>query len=544
MKIFKNISDILKSFRNFPAIRITLYYVIFGFSWILLSDKVLLLIVKDPGLASQLQTYKGWFYILITAFLLYHLVSDSIQREKEMRRDLDISARKYQSIFDNFRDIYFEIDPQGHILEVSPSINEYYGYFRNQLVGKHISELFLFDENKQILDKIFNESINKNLEISLVDVNGDIKFCSVNTKKVFAFDDNIKIIGSIHDITSRKKNEEFLQKLNIAIEQSPNITIVTDTKGNIEYVNPSFTAITGYEKEEAIGENPRILKSKSYHNTEFYKEIWETITHGKIWRGLICNNKKDGSEYFESAVISPLKDKYGDITHYVKVSDDVTELRQNRIDLEKTLDAKEFLLQELYHRTKNNMQIISSILKMENRFTTQKAIKPFLKNLNNRILALSLIHDKIYHNGDIKNISLKNYLVGFVPYILNDYESLPGEVDLQIDISNNVCFNANVLISIGLLVNEMVSLSLFDQPNNLCSSIEIKYQMMNESHHLLYKDSVRKAYDFIENNDQYTSIKLINALVNQLKGELIFNDETGYVVIAFKEEAQRTFNQV
>jgi PAS domain S-box-containing protein len=103
--------------------------------------------------------------------------------------------------------------------------------------------------------------------------------------------------------------------------------VITDTRGNIEYVNPKFTRVTGYSPHEAIGRNPRILKS-GHQPPEFYEELWDTITAGEEWRGEFCNRKKNGEVYWELASISPIRNGTGNTTHYLKVAEDVTARRE------------------------------------------------------------------------------------------------------------------------------------------------------------------------------------------------------------------------
>ncbi len=125
------------------------------------------------------------------------------------------------------------------------------------------------------------------------------------------------------DITQSKKAELELRKLSRALEQSPASVVVTNTKGVIEYVNPKFEAISGYTAEEVIGQNPRILKSGD-KKPEEYKELWDTISAGKEWRGVFHNKRKDGSIYWEAASISGLRGDDGEITHYIAVKEDIT----------------------------------------------------------------------------------------------------------------------------------------------------------------------------------------------------------------------------
>jgi diguanylate cyclase (GGDEF)-like protein/PAS domain S-box-containing protein len=125
-------------------------------------------------------------------------------------------------------------------------------------------------------------------------------------------------------IKERKHAEEQLHKLSQAVEQSPVSIVITDTSGRIEYVNPRFVQLTGYALDEAIGENPRILKTDKT-DAEIHRQLWETISAGMEWQGEFINRKKNGDLYYESALISPIIDSNGVITHYLAVKEDITE---------------------------------------------------------------------------------------------------------------------------------------------------------------------------------------------------------------------------
>ncbi len=141
-----------------------------------------------------------------------------------------------------------------------------------------------------------------------------------------------RIIGTSTNITERKLVEEKLNKLSVAVQQSPAVVVITDPLGNIEYINPTFTQHTGYTAEEVIGKNPRILQS-GLMPKELYKELWQTILSGGVWHGELHNKKKNGELYWEVAVISAIVNDKGVITNFVAVKEDITEKKKLWIDL-------------------------------------------------------------------------------------------------------------------------------------------------------------------------------------------------------------------
>jgi PAS domain S-box-containing protein len=156
----------------------------------------------------------------------------------------------------------------------------------------------------------------------------------------------LRLLGhTLSNVIDRRRTEERLRKLSQAIEQSPSTVVITDVKGNIEYVNHAFTQVTGYTAAEALGRNPRLLKS-GLHPEEFYAELWSTIASGQDWRSELVNRRKNGELYWEMASISPLKSAAGETTHFIKVAEDIT--RRKRA--EDSLQELQLYYQALFER--------------------------------------------------------------------------------------------------------------------------------------------------------------------------------------------------
>ena len=140
-------------------------------------------------------------------------------------------------------------------------------------------------------------------------------------------DDDRRILGiiasAIGNEDTRKQKEAELNRLMTAIEQTPESVVITDTEGCILYVNPFFEQVTGYSRAEAMGQNPRLLKSDRQDKT-FYRELWTSISAGEVWRGRFTNKKKNGAFYTEDAVIAPVRDEKGAVTNYIAIKRDIT----------------------------------------------------------------------------------------------------------------------------------------------------------------------------------------------------------------------------
>ncbi len=135
-------------------------------------------------------------------------------------------------------------------------------------------------------------------------------------------------------ITDEILRERELKKLSTAVTQNPASVVITDIDGTIEYVNPKFSELTGYTQEEAIGKNPRILKS-GFQPKALYEKLWDTISNGKIWRGELLNKKKNGEYYWEFATMAPIFGKDGIIKNYLAIKQDISEQKKSQKEAER-----------------------------------------------------------------------------------------------------------------------------------------------------------------------------------------------------------------
>ena len=158
-----------------------------------------------------------------------------------------------------------------------------------------------------------------------------------------------KVYGGIiifRDITKKRKKQEILERYASGVEQTADSVVITDLQGVIEYVNPAFETTSGYKRDEVVGKTPRILNS-GMHDKKFHKNLWDTITNGRHYRGTIINKKKNGELYWSDQSISPLKDHNGNLNSFVSVLKDITELRKQQDQEFQLKTARE--IQQFYY---------------------------------------------------------------------------------------------------------------------------------------------------------------------------------------------------
>jgi len=251
-----------------------------------------------------------------------------------------------------------QISLKGFFLRANPVACQFFGYSETELLGKRFTEIThptdLVDSEKLVKELVGGKRSSFSLEKRYI--KKDKSTIWSNTKVTLQHDTKGKplhFIVIVEDISDRKQSGEDLRKLSVAVEQSPACVVMTDPDGNIEYVNPKFTKLTGYKSNEVIGANPRILKSGG-QTLEFYKELWDKISQGNAWVGEFHNKKKNGDLYWEHASISPILDDKGKITHYVAVKEDITRQKQ----AEQRLIDSEKKFKTLYDSAKDAIMIL------------------------------------------------------------------------------------------------------------------------------------------------------------------------------------------
>lgn len=254
----------------------------------------------------------------------------------------DITARnnyltKLETITDIIENSILEFDIANNTITFNEKFYKMLGYSPDEFENsfENIIEHIHIDDRERVANSIqeliSNKSGTFSHEYRMKTKEGSWKWVKCNGK-ITEWDKKgnpTKIIAAHIDIDKEKRlQEEKLLLLSSAINATSESVVITDTRGNIQYVNPAFSELTGYSLNEAIGKNPRDLVNSGEQNKEFYKTMWRTIANGKTWKGEIINRRKDGSKYVEFLTITPVKNDKGKIINYVAIKRDMTYERE------------------------------------------------------------------------------------------------------------------------------------------------------------------------------------------------------------------------
>jgi len=256
------------------------------------------------------------------------------------QKALQFADRRLRSVLATFPDPVFVIDENGRYLEVLSEVGEHY-------CGALMSDFLPADTSRRCLAAIGQTLTSERSQTVVYSLEAPTltRWFECRTFPLKQPDQVGSVIWVSRDITLTHQAEEQVRKLSRAVQQSSSMVMITDLKGNLEFVNERFCETTGYSQEEVIGRNPRFLKGDGT-GQKAYRNLWETINDGCTWRGEFHNRKKNGELYWESATIGPVKDALGDTTHFLAIKDDISE--RKRLDQERqALQAQLFQAQKL-----------------------------------------------------------------------------------------------------------------------------------------------------------------------------------------------------
>ncbi len=274
------------------------------------------------------------------------------------KKSMELIELLKHSIDIHYDGVYWN-DTDNNFIYINNSGCKMLGYKLEELIGKPLS---IINESATPEDmiKVWKRLRNKGFfTLESVHKRKDGSEFPVEVVSTYVkFDGKEYSCGFVRDISERKKNEEEIRKLSSVVEQSPVSIVITDLNGKIQYVNPKFLKITGFTFDELIGKNPSILKS-GYTSKEEYKKMWDTILTGKVWSGNFHNKNKNGELFWESAIISPLRNLAGEITHFIGIKEDITD----KVNIENELEAYRRNLEDLVELRTNELNKANSQLK-------------------------------------------------------------------------------------------------------------------------------------------------------------------------------------
>ncbi len=404
---------------------------------------------------------------------------ESLQEKETALDALQDSEKRYRRLFQSAKDGILILDADtGKVVDANPFLLQSLGYTYDALCGQYIWDLGVFKDiaaSKEAFKTLQDNEYIRYADLPLETLSGqpiDVEFVS----NVYLVDHRKVIQCNIRDITARKGAEAERKRLMAAIEQAGDAIVITDAQGTMQYVNPAFERTSGYTSEEVVGLNPRILKSGGQDET-FYRNLWDTISGGKIWSGTMVNKGKDGKLYTEETTISPIRDHSNRIVNYVAVQRDITEHLHLTAQLQQAqkmeavgllaggvahdynnmlsvilgytelalgkVDKAESLhtdLEQIYKAAMRSTEITRQLLT----FARKQLINPVVLNLNHNVQSMLKMLERLI-GEDIT-------LVWYPEIGLNPIKMDPTQID---QLLANLCVNArDAIADVGMVIIE------------------------------------------------------------------------------------------
>ena len=267
---------------------------------------------------------------------LVEAINHMAEARQNAERELAEAEERSRLILESAAEGIFGVDTEGRITFVNPAACRLLGFTAEELIGQSSHEVIHHhrpDGRAYPQEECPMFAAYRRGEASRIDdeflwrKDGSGLPVEYGATPILKGGTVVGAVISFSDITLRKQQEAELQTQHSALESAANAIVITDVKGVIQWVNPAFVRLTGYEREEAIGQNPRLLNA-GVHDREFFQNMWQTVLAGSVWQGTITNQRKDGTHYQEEMTITPVRSDGGELTHFVAVKQDITERKR------------------------------------------------------------------------------------------------------------------------------------------------------------------------------------------------------------------------
>ncbi|MCK5214624.1 MAG: PAS domain S-box protein [Candidatus Omnitrophica bacterium] len=421
------------------------------------------------------------------------------------------SEEKFRSMSATAQDAIIMFDEEGKVSYWNKAAQRIFGYTEEEIQGQKFYEYISPKRLQEKYKKLYNqfkssaEGVGESggiLELQALRKGGkefpiEISVASIRIKSVW------NTIAIARDISERKKTQERLNLQGRALESAANIILITDVNGNIQWGNPAFSEVTGYPLQEAVGQNPRFLKS-GRHAKGFYKKLWEMILAGKVWSGELTNRRKDGSYYYEDLVITPVSDERGEIISFIGIGQDVTvrkqaeeQLVRQKEDLEKINFELDSFVYTVSHDLRAPLRGISSFASfleedykekideegMDYLLEIRKGAQRLSKLIED-LLALSRIA-KI--RNPYEDIPVKQIIEQVISRIQHDIDETHAQIVIQNELPVICCDRVKMAELFVNFINNAIKFSSKVEGQN--PRVEIGYADRQDHHEFFVKDN-------------------------------------------------------
>jgi len=413
----------------------------------------------------------------------------------------------------------------GFFKQLNPAWEKLLGWSKQELLSKPIHGFIHPHDRSKTPD--FKEYLgradsNIKFENRFQTKDGNYKWLSWSA--IFLKSEGI-VFADVRDITKEKFSEEALieseKKYRTLFESDPDYTLLFNKYGIIEDVNNATTMVTGIPKSQMIGKSLNQTKIHFNGDTDYLNQKFSQIIEDKKIQNFEAQViDKDGKIRWVNIKVTVVEIE-DDILYVMVIASDITEIKQFETELKDSIKEKEVLLKEIHHRVKNNMQIISSLMNIQTRYLDDKESINVLKESQNRVKSMAMIHEKLYRSKKFDKVYFAEYIENLVWDLFYSYSIEKGKIEPILEIED-LKLNIETSVPLGLIITELVSNCLkYAFPDSLNGILYVSLKNLGEKYELIIKDD---GIGFPENidykNTDSLGLQLVNSLTEQIDGEI------------------------
>ncbi|HEX3034165.1 MAG TPA: PAS domain S-box protein [Thermodesulfobacteriota bacterium] len=437
---------------------------------------------------------------------------------------------RYRNLFENIPIGLYRTTPDGRIVMANQALIRMLGYSSFDELASRNLEREGFDINyprsefKELLER---DGVIRGLESAWLRHDNSILFVRENARMIRGKKgEALYYEGTVEDITEQKRVEEALreseEKYRTLVEHSYDLIIETSVNGRFLYVSPNHKAVLGYKPRELIGRDIFELIHPD-DSKETRAEFQRAILTGSSGHSVFRFKHKRGRWHWLESMGRVFRTSTGEFRGII-ASRDITKQKQAEEQIKASLEEKEILLKEIYHRVKNNLQLISSLLNLKLQYITDGRAAEMFKETQNRIRSMALIHAQLYQSNNLAMIDLERYIQSLANNLFSMYGVSSDAIRLEVDV-NNVLLDIDRAIPCGLIINELVSNSLkYAFPKNKKGRIRIMLRRddsVSRLYTLIVEDNgVGFPNDLDFRNTESLGLQIVMDLVEQMEGKI------------------------
>lgn len=433
---------------------------------------------------------------------------------------------KFQAFLEAAPDAIVIVDREGTIVIVNSLTEKMFGFARRELLGK-VVEILVPDRYRKIhvrhrkgyYDDPRTRPMGEGRTLTGKRKDGS-EFPIEISLSPLKSDQGILVTSIIRDISSRVQLEAKFEGL---LESAPDGIVVVNSNGKIVIVNTQAEKMFGYVREELLGRPVEILvpekvqaKHVSLRNGYIHNPKTRPMGAGRALTG----KRKDGSEFPVEISLSPLETEKG--TLITSIIRDITDRRKAEEQLQASLREKEALLKEIHHRVKNNLQVTSSLLRLQSSYVEDEKSKELFKESQNRIRSMALVHEKLYQSKELSSINFCEYIVTLSNLLFRSFGVNPSQIRLH-TYSKDIFLSVETAVPCGLMVNELISNCLKHAfPNDRKGEVVITITKVGENRYKLeVRDNGVGLPEKLEiGRTESLGLQLVRTLSQQLNGHI------------------------